>query len=75
MEYKKYLAQMLEVAGDLRQVPAKFENPGYVQSMKKLDTQSKKGNLVGYNRCSPDYLVYNPKSNKVEWVRCVKFFE
>ena len=27
LEYEKYLAQMLEVAGDLRRVPAKFENP------------------------------------------------
>ena len=26
MEYKKYPAQMLEVAGDLRRAPAKFEN-------------------------------------------------
>ena len=25
---KKYLAQMLKVAGDLRRPPAKFENPG-----------------------------------------------
>ena len=28
LEYKKYPAQMLEVAGDLRRAPAKFENPG-----------------------------------------------
>ena len=27
LEYKKYPAQMLEVAGDLRWAPAKFENP------------------------------------------------
>ena len=27
LEYKKYPAQMLEVAGDLRRAPAKFENP------------------------------------------------
>ena len=28
LEYKKYPAQMLEVAGHLRRAPAKFENPG-----------------------------------------------
>ena len=27
LEYEKYPAQMLEVAGDLRRVLAKFENP------------------------------------------------
>ena len=27
---EKYPAQMLEVAGDLRRAPAKFENPGIV---------------------------------------------
>ena len=30
LEYKKYPAQMLEVAGDLRRAPAKFENPVYL---------------------------------------------
>lgn len=27
LEHEKYPAQMLEVAGDLRRAPAKFENP------------------------------------------------
>jgi len=27
LKYEKYPAQMLEVAGDLRRAPAKFENP------------------------------------------------
>ena len=27
LEYEKYPAQMLEVAGDLRRAPAEFENP------------------------------------------------
>jgi len=31
LEHEKYPAQMLEVAGDLRQVPAKFENPAAEQ--------------------------------------------
>ena len=30
LECKKYPAQMLEVAGDLRRAPAKFENPARV---------------------------------------------
>ena len=30
VEYKKYPAQMLEVAGDLRRAPPKFENPEWV---------------------------------------------
>ena len=31
LEYKKYPAQMLEVAGDLRRAPAKFENLAHQQ--------------------------------------------
>ena len=31
LEYKKYPAQMLEVAGDLRRAPAKFENPAVIE--------------------------------------------
>ncbi|CAB3995426.1 Hypothetical predicted protein [Paramuricea clavata] len=40
----------------------------YVQNAKKLDPRSKQGIL------SPAYLVFYPDSNKVERVRCVKFF-
>ena len=35
-EYKKYPAQMLEVAGDLRRAPAKFENPATAQWQQPL---------------------------------------
>ena len=34
MEYEKYPAQMLEVAGDLRRAPAKFEIPAHVLEIK-----------------------------------------
>lgn len=36
LEYKKYPAQMLEVAGDLRRAPAKFENPATAQWQQPL---------------------------------------
>ena len=36
LEYKKYLAQMLEVVGDLRRAPAKFENPATNVSLRWL---------------------------------------
>ncbi len=46
----------------------------YVQNAKKLDPRSKQGIFVGYDKGSPAYLVFHPDSNKVERVRCVKFF-
>ena len=46
----------------------------YVQNAKKLDPRSKQGMFVGYDKGSPAYLVFYPDSNKVERVRCVKFF-
>ena len=46
----------------------------YVQNAKKLDPRSKQGIFVGYDKRSPAYLVFYPDSNKVERVRCVKFF-
>ena len=47
----------------------------YVQNAKKLEARSKKGIFVGYDKESPSYLVYFPESNKIERVRCVKFFQ
>ena len=47
----------------------------YAQNAKKLDPRSKKGIFVGYDKRSPAYLVYYPDTDKVERVRCVKFFE
>ena len=36
LEYKKYPAQMLEVAGDLRRALAKFENPAVEVAFSKM---------------------------------------
>ena len=33
LEHEKYPAQMLEVAGDLHHVPAKFENPAFTKTV------------------------------------------
>ena len=35
LKYEKYPAQMLEVAGDLRWAPAKFENPEQQHTINK----------------------------------------
>jgi hypothetical protein len=47
----------------------------FVQNAKKLDDRSRKGVFVGYDKDSPAYLVYHPETNKVEKIRCVKFFD
>ena len=47
----------------------------YVQNAKKLEARRKDGVFVAYDKESPAYLVYYPKANKVERVRCVKFLE
>ena len=44
----------------------------YVQD-KKLDARSKQGVFLGYDTCSPAYLVYFPKENSIKRIRCVKF--
>ena len=46
----------------------------FVQNAKKLDPRSRQGTFVGYDKGSPAYLVFFSDSNKVERVRCVKFF-
>ena len=46
-----------------------------VQNPKKLDVRSQKGIFVGYDKGSPSYLVFFPETNRVERVRCVKFFD
>ena len=46
-----------------------------VQNPKKLDARSQKGIFVGYDKGSPSYLVFFPETNRVERVRCVKFFD
>ena len=40
---------------------------------KKLDPRSNKGIFVGYDGCSPAYLVYYPDTGKVMKRRVVKF--
>ena len=45
----------------------------YVQQKKKLDPRSEEGIFVGYDQCSPAYLIYFPDRNVVKRIRCVKF--
>lgn len=45
----------------------------YIQDKKKLDDRSEQGIFVGYDTCSPAYLVYFPIKNAIRRVRCVKF--
>ncbi len=45
----------------------------YVQQKKKLDARSEDGIFVGYDKSSPAYLVYFPKTGTVRKVGCVKF--
>jgi hypothetical protein len=45
----------------------------YTQNKKKLDPRCKEGIFVGYDPCSPAYLIYFPDSCEVKRVRCVKF--
>ena len=47
----------------------------YVQNVKKLEARRKDSVFVAYDKGSPAYLVYYPKANKVERVRCVKFLK
>ena len=44
-----------------------------VQNPKKLDPRSEPGIFVGYDKGSPAYLVYFPKTATVKRVRCVEF--
>ena len=46
----------------------------YDQSEKKLDPRSKKGVFVGYDRCSPSYLVYFSDSSSIRRYRCLRCF-
>ena len=47
----------------------------YTQNAKKLYPRSKQGIFLGYDKRSPAYLVYYPDTDKIERVRCVKFFK
>ena len=47
----------------------------YTHNAKKLNPRSKKGIFVGYDKRRPAYLVYLPDTDKIERVRCVKFFK
>ena len=49
--------------------------PYIEQYKKKLDARAYEGIFVGYDKYSPSYLVYNPKSNTVNKHRVVKFTE
>ena len=46
-----------------------------IQNPKKLDDRSMKGIFVGYDKCSPAYLIYFPNKNVVKRVRVVKFID
>lgn len=45
----------------------------YEQNKTKLDARCKKGIFVGYDKCSPAYLVYHSDTNEIRRCRCVKF--
>ena len=45
----------------------------YIENKKKLDSRSEEGVFVGYDHCSPAYLVYFPTNNQLKRVRIVKF--
>ena len=45
----------------------------YVQYKMKLDPGCEKGIFVGYDKQSPAYLIYFPKTIAIKRVRCVKF--
>ena len=44
-----------------------------VQGAKKLDARANEGTFVGYDKYSPAYLVFDPDTQVVRKVRCVKF--
>ncbi|KAF2354576.1 Integrase catalytic core [Trinorchestia longiramus] len=46
---------------------AKRQNSG------KLDPRSEQGFFVGYDPCSPAYLIYFPETHQIKRVRCVTF--
>ena len=39
----------------------------------KLDPRCEKGIFVGYDKLSPDYLIYFPETMAIKIVWCVKF--
>jgi hypothetical protein len=44
-----------------------------VQGAKKLDARANEGIFIGYDKYSPAYLVFDPDTQVVRKVRCVKF--
>ena len=61
MEYKKYPAQMLEVAGELSLAPAKFENPA-------------KGTFTGLFKLKITAAILSPGKITVLVNCCLNFF-
>ena len=47
----------------------------YKQEKKKLDARAELGSFVGYDHCSPAYLVYFSSNHCVRKVRCVEFMD
>ena len=47
----------------------------YKQEKKKLDSRAELGSFVGYDHCSPAYLVYFSSNHCVRKVRCVEFMD
>lgn len=43
------------------------------QNKTKLEARCKQGVFVGYDKCSPAYLVYHADTKEVQRYRCVKF--
>ena len=46
---------------------------GILQEKKKLDDTAEKGIFVGYDKGSPAYLIYCPKSGVIKKCCCVHF--
>ena len=47
----------------------------YVQDKKKLDNRAEKCRFIGYDYCSPSYIVYFPGKHQIKKARCVEFFD
>ena len=47
----------------------------YIQDKKKLDPRAEQGQFVGYDFCSPAFLIYFSSRNEIRRVRCVEFFD
>ena len=47
----------------------------YKQEKKKLDPRSEIGRFIGYDHCSPAYIIYFGGNQSIRKVRCVEFID